>query len=413
MRLSLKLGALCAGAAAVPLVAAAVVVMQRMPAQQSEQPAAEVQAGSRTALVVYEKRLEQMRLAAQHLANEIGLKVLGEGSGSERVSGPKLARLQDLLSRARDELSLDFVVIADSRGQVIARHNDVPAAGETLVQSSSRNLLGAKVVADGSQLRTSPLAAIAVERGEQLTRLWLDKTARVSRADGSVIEDALVIEAAAPMFSSGQFTGAVLIGQMLNNYYVARPGATILQTPLVAEIKQTLFPGSDEGAGAVLALGDTVIASSVRDESATKPALLGASCHTSNAEEVLDWGTSRYRVSWQQIKGFDGSPMGAIGVAAPVVEPAIPAFAGMRLAGVIAAAGVVLALLVGLFAGRALASRVNSLSDAVTRMSVGELSTTVRDAMGLNGSTDSVRADEIGRLASHLDQMRESFRQAI
>jgi hypothetical protein len=46
-------------------------------------------------------------------------------------------------------------------------------------------------------------------------------------------------------------------------------------------------------------------------------------------------------------------------------------------------------------------------------MSVGELSTTVRDAMGLNGSNERVRPDEIGRLAAHLDQMRESFRQAI
>ncbi|HEU4388976.1 MAG TPA: HAMP domain-containing protein, partial [Blastocatellia bacterium] len=120
-----------------------------------------------------------------------------------------------------------------------------------------------------------------------------------------------------------------------------------------------------------------------------------------------------YLVGWKPFKAFDGSTVGAIGVAAPVVEPVITAGAGLRLAGLFAGAGVLLALVIGLLAGRALASRVNSLSDAVTRMSVGELSSTVRDAMGLNGSSDQVRRDEIGRLAAHLDQMRESFRQAI
>ena len=55
------------------------------------------------------------------------------------------------------------------------------------------------------------------------------------------------------------------------------------------------------------------------------------------------------------------------------------------------------------------AEHSGALSEAVGRMSVGELSTTVRD-ISANGSRP---ADEIGRLADQLEQMRESFRQAI
>ncbi|HEU4388822.1 MAG TPA: hypothetical protein VFV34_13555, partial [Blastocatellia bacterium] len=287
MRLSLKLGALCAGVAIVPVAAASVVVLQRVPSAQATPELSEIQASTTTALALYEKRLEQMRLAAQYLANEIGLRVLLEGS--EPLGGPKLARLQDLLSRARDELSLDFVVVADKTGHVIARHNDAPAAGEMLPQSTSRNAIAGKVMADGAQLRHSPQAAVVLERGEILTRLWLDKAARVTRVDGSTLDEALIIESAAPVFSAGQFSGAVLIGQMLNNYYVARPGASLLQTPLIAEVKQTVFPGTESEGGALIVIEDTVVASSVRDPASAHPVLFGARCNTGDAPQVLTW----------------------------------------------------------------------------------------------------------------------------
>jgi HAMP domain-containing protein len=92
-----------------------------------------------------------------------------------------------------------------------------------------------------------------------------------------------------------------------------------------------------------------------------------------------------------------------------VVEPGWAAANAIKLAAIIAAGAVLVLGLSGLLIGRALASRINSLSEAVGRMSVGELSTTVKD-ISANGSRP---ADEIGRLADQLEQMRESFRQAI
>jgi HAMP domain-containing protein len=163
----------------------------------------------------------------------------------------------------------------------------------------------------------------------------------------------------------------------------------------------------------VIALGDTIIASSLEDATTTKPALLGSRRTPSQPGETLEWNSQRYEIAWKQMKTLDGNSIGAVGVAARIEEPPLAALSTFRLAAFLAGAGVLLALIAGLVAGRALAARVNSLSDAVTRMSVGELSTTVRDRIGLNGSNNQHRRDEIGRLAEQLEHMRESFRQAI
>jgi HAMP domain-containing protein len=82
---------------------------------------------------------------------------------------------------------------------------------------------------------------------------------------------------------------------------------------------------------------------------------------------------------------------------------------------IVSAIGCLLAGGAGLLFGRSLASRVNALSDSANRMSLGELSTPVRDpgeAEAKNGLATVMR-DEISQLAEQIDQARESFRQAI
>ena len=86
--------------------------------------------------------------------------------------------------------------------------------------------------------------------------------------------------------------------------------------------------------------------------------------------------------------------------------------------------------LAGAFWGAVVSKRLAVLSDAVSRMRVGELSSAVRDTGGLpkwipglgsrpangsqegNGSLPAAR-DEIEELAENLDRMRETFKQAI
>ena len=71
--------------------------------------------------------------------------------------------------------------------------------------------------------------------------------------------------------------------------------------------------------------------------------------------------------------------------------------------------------LAGFLFGRALSMRIGELTDAVKRMSVGELSTVVQaqDPLLPGWMPIFIAQDELNRLAEQLDQMRESFRQAI
>ncbi|HWP44426.1 MAG TPA: hypothetical protein VNO14_14365, partial [Blastocatellia bacterium] len=80
--------------------------------------------------------------------------------------------------------------------------------------------------------------------------------------------------------------------------------------------------------------------------------------------------------------------------------------------GLIAAA---LAAAAGYLFGRALGLRVETLTEAATRMGVGELSGAIEDpAISRNGMLASfIARDEISTLADQLDQMRDSFKQAI
>jgi HAMP domain-containing protein len=410
MRLSVKLGALCATSALLPLAVASVVVLPGIPPTAApDYPVERLRSDARVAASTYEKRLEQMRLAAQHLANEIAVKIIGPASASAPEPA-RMARIQDLLGRVRVDLSLDFLIVTDRTGRVTARHNDQPSPGESVL-APAKNPIAERVLADGAQMRISPLAGGVVETGEQLRRLWLDQGAAVKRDDGSTLEEAFVIEAAAPIFSGGGFQGAILIGQMLNKYHVARAGANQLQTPLVTELSQTLFASGDREAGALIALGDTIVASSVRESAGSKPVLLGARRNPNvvDGEEILKSGAREYLVSWRSLKSPDESTLGAIGVCVASVNPGWTHTHLAKLAAAIAAAAALVVGFIGFLAGRALASRINSLRDAVGRMSLGELSTAIRD----RNSDGSPGKDEIGHLANQLDQMRESFRHAI
>jgi methyl-accepting chemotaxis protein len=81
----------------------------------------------------------------------------------------------------------------------------------------------------------------------------------------------------------------------------------------------------------------------------------------------------------------------------------------------IAAIAVLLAGAGGFLYGRALGLRLEGLNEAVTRWSVGELSAPAkdRDPMMMRWLAGFTSRDEISRLAANLEQMRESFRQAI
>ena len=170
MRLRIRLAAICAVTAALPLVAISILIVRQAAASARNGRMEKLQAESRAAESVYEKRLIEMRSAAQGLADEIaGRSLLESGeTGRNPGSGAARARLQDFLATSRDALSLDFLIVAQADGQVFARHNDLPKPGETLVGSSGRNPLAEEVIGAGSRLRVTSLAESVIEQGEFL-----------------------------------------------------------------------------------------------------------------------------------------------------------------------------------------------------------------------------------------------------
>ncbi|HJQ22706.1 MAG TPA: cache domain-containing protein [Blastocatellia bacterium] len=412
MRLSEKLGAVCAGAAILPLLVAALVVLSQLSAHARRQAEENLQREAQAAAAIADKRLVALRSAAQRLADDIANRALAASDQNvgSRPPTPQ-ARIQDIVSRALQDDGLDFVIVADTQGRVIARHNDLPAPSEMLTTGDDRNLLAAAPVLSHGQ----PIAAAVSEGTARLKTLGLDQRAQVKLGNGAVIDQALMTEAAAPIQGGGRSVGVVLIGQMVNNDTKPRPGATTLQTPLVAEIRQTLYPQTDEATGAVVIYQNAIIASSVVGSgNETGPALMGTLCDVAQSPARIDQSNESYVVAWQAMKSVDGAEVGRVGVARDVraLRGATPAArTALLLITLVAAA---LAGAGGFFYGRTLGARLDGLNEAVTRWGVGELSAPAKDREPVvEGLAKFTARDEINRLAASLEQTRESFRQAI
>src|SRR5262249_9256665 len=251
----------------------------------------------------------------------------------------------------------------------------------TILNPDEKNLLAERVLTDAGRQRASPAAACVVEHAPFLIRLWLDTIARLDPHSkdtaGHSFNDALLMEGCAPIYVGGDFAGIVLAGQMLNNFYMARPGASAFQTPLVTEIKRTLYANSDTDGGALAALGDTIVASSVQSATGTEPLLKGVKRSPAKLEETVESGQGEYVVAWQPVKSIDGSDIGAIGVAlrSSVVNSSASQVKIALIAAVILA--VAAAAAAGFWCGRSLSGRISVLTEAVDRMTVGELSAPV------------------------------------
>src|SRR6185295_10771912 len=141
MRLSEKLGALCAGVAILPLLVAALVVLSQLSSQARRQATEGLQGNARAVAALYDKRLGELRSAAQRLADDIVNRafVKSDSSASSGNATMTLPRLQDMLQRALQEYGLDFAIVADTQGAILARHNDRPAPAETLTSGENPN----------------------------------------------------------------------------------------------------------------------------------------------------------------------------------------------------------------------------------------------------------------------------------
>lgn len=417
MRLSEKIAALCAGVVLVTITIILIIAFQQFSSNWQERSASQLQNNARAAGGLYEKRLVELRSLAQKLAVEITGKIVAGGEATDAERNQARAQVQDILSDAQDKLGLDFLVVADLSGRVLVKHNDQPAPNETLLSESDKNPVADRVLAEAKYGRIFPAASSVIERGERLAQLNLAQRARVEGRDGQRLEDALMLEAGAPLFAAGRFFGLVLVGQIANNSVNPRPGAASLQTPLEVEARQLLY-GNQE-AGVAIATQNLIIASSVNStadrDTGGKVSLVGVKCDANSKEEKITIGDVNYIASWQPIKSLDGMDTGAIGVLISEGEYLGPTGRLKTILILIAIVAILLAGAAGFLFGMQLGKRVNALTESANRMAVGELSRGVEDPLAPTGSRlpAFLSRDEVSRLAEKLDEMRESFRQAI
>jgi HAMP domain-containing protein len=414
MRLSQKLGLLGAIVALFPLAIAALIVLPQVASYSRQKEIESLQTQSRAAAALYEKRLIELRAAATGIADDIFNRALVNSEANAGNAPPAYARLQDVVSRAQTYYGLDFVIIADQQGHIIARHNDRPTAGESLLGAADKNPVADKVITGGNQ----PVAACVVEHGERLAQLGLDHRAQVKLENGATVDDALMIEAAAPILNGGRVLGVALIGQMFNNDFKSRPGATSLHDPLIVDIRQTLYRNTETDAGVLVSCGNAVIASSILPGSGNasiEAPLAGVVRDTGRETESLEQGGLGYLVAWQALKSLDGAEVGALGVAQSAGAAGQHRRSVRTTFILVALLALVVAGAGGFLIGRALGVRLDDLNDAAQRWSVGELSTPARDRdpMMARWIPAFMSQDEVSRLAAQLEQMRESFRQAI
>ncbi|HXG92984.1 MAG TPA: hypothetical protein VNN73_11550 [Blastocatellia bacterium] len=409
----MKLSVLCAVAALIPSIIISMIVLGGLSSRMRAAAIEQIEKDARVAFAIYEKRLVEMNAAAARLATEIENRALAS-SDSEGAAAGARAQLENLVEHAQQDFSLDFITVADAQGKIIAQR---PVVDDSLLRTEDNSPITKKIISTGAQ----PEASAIVERGDRYTRLGLGEFMR--KAGGSTTDEALMIEAGAPIFISGKPGGAVIIGQMLNIYSNPRPRAgddflSSLQTPLVAEIRQALYSNATDDAGALVSLNNKIIASSIPASSgstASDPSAVGATRDASASHQVITQGGRSYIVAWQPFKSIDGTAAGAIGVARPASELEGSVGSTRLLLLLIGAIITIAAGAAGFFYGRSLALRVDDLSEAANRWSVGELSAIARDRdpMMSRFIPSFIARDEISGLAERLEQMRESFRQAI
>ena len=112
---------------------------------------------------------------------------------------------------------------------------------------------------------------------------------------------------------------------------------------------------------------------------------------------------------------MDGTAIGAIGIARPARELDGAPYAAGTTGFLISVVASLLAAVAGFIFGRGLGARIDDLKDAAGRWSLGELSTPASDSEPFLAKWIPAKSlrDEVNQLAEQLDQMRDSFRQAI
>lgn len=408
----------------IPLGASAVIIFLQLSSYTNDRSAEQIKADARIARAFFDQRQETLKAVGQSTAITLAARNLTRPAAPSGASAPaggasqpanaaapagSSKLIQDVLKRTVEDNKISFAVMLDTKGKVIAQHNETNPPGDGMYLSTNQHFTD--VNNQAREGKTAPRAGAVLEEMDVVQKLGLDTQATVEG-----VNKGLFIEAAAPVMSGDTVQGVVLVGQLINNDTNIQNEQT--QYSIIADLKKTLY-GVRDDAAVMIALtkeGDertgTVIATNLKKEERGGVATgvqvrdAGGTREQPSYNEA-SFAVGEYITSFVPIEGEDRQTgvhkVGVIGVAikkdwfTAVVRTVQWTILIVTFVALVVAIGAAYA------AAQRLTNPIVELTEAANRISLGELD------VPINVQSE----DEIGTLGEALDRMRISLKQAI
>ncbi|MCS6884596.1 MAG: HAMP domain-containing protein [Acidobacteriota bacterium] len=387
----------------IPMLLSAALIGYIVNSNIESQSALSVEKDARVAEQLYKSRLLTVLQAAQNSAQALSAQNLlesapssggGDSKSTVRISDAARRRVKDIVEGSIQASNLDFVVIVDATGKIIHPQQSDAAASvkdNPLFIAVQNSVAAKKIDALASSVK-EPATALKYYAGEELA-----KQASV-KGEGPPLSEGLVIEAAAPIISTnGDLRGMVLAGLLINN---AKP-----EKSLADYIKKTLYPELLDSAGAVIALGDTVVSGNLPIQQGGG---IGTKIKRKDLKDVPSAGTEmvgqqEYKTAYAPVKDINSQVIGRVGV--EIKQSWFNAVLNRVLIIIflIVVFFLIVATVVAVFAAQRLTRPIVELTEASHQISLGKLDQAIQIKS----------EDEIGQLAEALERMRISLKQAL
>lgn len=391
----------------IPLLFSALIIGYIVKSSIDDQSAQSMEKDARIAAELYKNRELLIVQVVQNSSQAISAQGLFDltqaPAGNTAPADPKSAtgrvqeegakKIASLLTAVQETGKVDFIVVTDSKGNIIARQAQGQATGaindNPLIVSVQNAVTAGRTYAQSSSVKES-LEKLTLLAGEELA-----KRAEI-KAEGRAITDGLVIEAAAPITNnSGRLLGIVLAGLLVNN--------SPQKLAIVEDIKTQLYPSLLSDAGVSITLNDVIVSTNIpipQNGALGKRTTVAPSDTPKTSVENFD---ETYKSAYVPIKDSSNQVIGRIGVQVKqswfnaVLNKVLLIILLIVLVFILGAIGV------AIFAAQKLTKPIIELTEASNNISLGKLDESIQIKSD----------DEIGQLAEALERMRISLKQAL
>ena len=386
----------------VPFTLSALIIVAVVKSNIDSQSAQSVEKDARVAEQLYKNRelfiVQVVQNAAQTIAAQ-GLLDLaqapqGASGATIRIQGEGSKRLNGLLKAAMQASNIDFIIVTDSRGNVIGSlseaSNEDSLKDNPLLVALQNGATANKLEAQSSSVRESA-EALKVLAGEKFSQQ------AIVEGEGKKITEGLVIEAGAPITSNNnKLLGIVLAGSLINH--------APQDKAIVEDIKNKLYPSLRDYAGISISVDDIIVSTNlpIQQDGGIGKKINGNLADAPKAGSE-SFNAEIYKTAYTPIKDINKKVIGRIGV--QVKQSWFNAIL-YYVIGVIVCIVIfflLVAIAVAIYSAQQFTRPIIELTQVANEISLGTLDKSIR----VNSE------DEIGKLADALERMRISLVQAL